>query len=261
MKISLVGSGNVTHVLARLIKNTPHTINQIICRRPAEVSQLALQLAIPSVKEFGQPIADSDLYIIAISDSALTDLHKSLQIRSGIIVHTAGAVSSDALAAYGPATGVLYPLQSLKKELEFIPEIPFLIYSQDTQTLEMLHSFALELSSTVQICTDEERKKYHLSAVMSSNFINHLLALSFDYCETEHIDPLLLQPLLMETVKRVKLMHPSLLQTGPAVRNDLITIDNHHIMLRDHPSLLRIYSVLSNNIIDYHKLRLADRSI
>jgi predicted short-subunit dehydrogenase-like oxidoreductase (DUF2520 family) len=255
MKISFLGSGNVTHVLARMVHRTAHSIQQIICRRPGEVQQLASALAIPSVISFDEPVAIADIYIIALSDSALGSLHNIFSVNQGIVVHTAGAVGVDVLEKIGPETGVLYPFQSLRKELQQVPKIPFLVHSAHKETLHTLYSFAQDLSPLVEMCTDEERKKYHLSAVMSANFINHLLTLSFDYCKSEHINPGLLEPILKETIDRVKNIHPSLLQTGPAIRNDSATITMHEGLLASHPEMLGVYQLLTKSIHNYYRLR------
>jgi predicted short-subunit dehydrogenase-like oxidoreductase (DUF2520 family) len=253
MKISFIGSGNVTHVLARMVHRTAHSIQQIICRRPGEVRQLASSLDIPSVISFEEPVAVADIYIIALSDSALGSIHNLFSVNQGIVVHTAGGVGVDVIRNCGPETGVLYPFQSLRKEIEQVPEIPFLVHSEHNGTLRRLYSFAEDLSPLVEMCTDEQRKKYHLSAVMSANFINHLLTLSFDYCKSEHINPGLLLPILKETIDRVKLIHPSLLQTGPAVRNDSATIAVHETLLENHPEMKGIYQLLTKSIQDYYR--------
>lgn len=253
MKISFIGSGNVTHVLARMVHHSVHSVEQIICRRPDEVRRLASSLEIPSVIGFGEPVAVADIYIIALSDSALSNLHNIFSVNQGIVVHTAGGVGVDVIKNCGPETGVLYPLQRLRKEIEQVPEIPFLVHSAHGETLRMLYSFAQDLSPLVEICTDEQRKKYHLSAVMSANFINHLLTLSFDYCKSEHINPGLLLPILKETIDRVKLIHPSQLQTGPAVRNDSATIAVHEALLENHPEMQGIYKLLTKSIQDYYR--------
>jgi predicted short-subunit dehydrogenase-like oxidoreductase (DUF2520 family) len=255
MKISFIGSGNVTHVLARVVHNSGHSIEQVICRRPNEVVRLASALSIPSVISFGQPVAAADIYIIALSDSALSSLHNLFSVERGIIVHTAGGVGVDVIRNCGPETGVLYPFQSLRKEIEQVPEIPFLVHSANKETLHKIYSFAKGLSPMVEMCTDEQRKKYHLSAVMSANFINHLLTLSFDYCRSEGINPGFLHPILKETIERVHHSYPSQLQTGPAIRNDSATIAMHEALLDNHPEMQGIYRLLTKSIQQYYKTR------
>jgi predicted short-subunit dehydrogenase-like oxidoreductase (DUF2520 family) len=255
MKISFIGSGNVTHVLARMVHRSGHSVQQIICRRPVEAQQLASTLNIPSVISFDETVAAADIYIIALSDSALGSLHNIFRVNQGIVAHTAGGVGVDVLKNCGPETGVLYPFQSLRKEIEQVPEIPFLVHSANKETLHRIYSFAKGLSPMVEMCTDEQRRKYHLSAVMSANFINHLLTLSFDYCRSEGINPGMLQPILKETIERVHHSYPSQLQTGPAIRNDSATIAMHEALLEIHPEMQGVYRLLTKSIQEYYKTR------
>ena len=57
-------------------------------------------------------------------------LHECVQhfnIHDKLVLHTAGSVSKDVLKNISYNYGVLYPLQSLRKESHEIPEIPFLV--------------------------------------------------------------------------------------------------------------------------------------
>ena len=57
----------------------------------------------------------ADIYVVAVGDAALNDLHESFFLGDKLIVHTAGAVSKDVLAKISVNYGVMYPLQSLRK--------------------------------------------------------------------------------------------------------------------------------------------------
>ena len=54
---------------------------------------------------------DADIYIISVSDKAISAVAEELKDVNGLVVHTAGSVPMDVL----PQTrrGVLYPLQTL----------------------------------------------------------------------------------------------------------------------------------------------------
>jgi hypothetical protein len=93
--------------------------------------------------------------------------------------------------------------------------------------------------------------KLHLAAVFCNNFVNHLYTLTEQYCHREGIEFRLLLPLIKETAVRLEEVSPSQSQTGPAVRNDRVTIDKHLKMLENHPQLQKMYTLLTDSIYNY----------
>ena len=64
----------------------------------------------------------------------------------------------------------------------------------------------------------------------------------------EGIDFKLMIPLLVETVTRMQDHFPAELQTGPAIRNDVSTIEKHRELLQEYPELLEIYEFFTERI-------------
>jgi len=63
-----------------------------------------------------------------------------------------------------------------------------------------------------------------------------------------NLDLKLLLPLLKQTLKKLDTLSPKEAQTGPAIRNDLITMSKHLKLLADEPELKDIYEALSESI-------------
>jgi predicted short-subunit dehydrogenase-like oxidoreductase (DUF2520 family) len=185
---------------------------------------------------------------VAVSDTALPELHRTVKLKEQLIVHTAGSVSREALKDCSSNYGVLYPLQSLRKELDPRTEIPLLTDANNAESRALLGDFARTLSGHTGEATDEERGKLHVAAVVSSNFVNHLYALAAGYCEKEHLAFSLLVPLIEETAARIRHFPPSAVQTGPAIRGDEPTIRRHLELLKDHPALRQLYESLTASI-------------
>ena len=61
-----------------------------------------------------------------------------------------------------------------------------------------------------------------------------------------------LKPLIAETISKAFDNDPEKYQTGPAERNDKITIAKHLEMLSFDNNLEKIYNDISASIIDYH---------
>ncbi len=256
MKIVIIGTGNVATVLGRKIIQSRHQVIQVAGRDARRAKKLGNALNSPSTGRFSEIIEDADIYIIAISDTALEGIAQWFPFKKqGIVLHTAGSVSKDVLKSVATRYGVLYPLQSLRSDRQGIPEIPLLIDANTPGAFQQIEAFAFSLSDKVQYADDGLRMKLHAGAVMVNNFTNYIYILVQDFCTKEGIDFSLLQPLMLETVIRMEQYPPALMQTGPAVRNDRATIDKHLHLLQTYPVLAKLYGQLSESIIHYYHER------
>lgn len=249
MNVSIIGSGNVANVLSRLCVLKGHNIKTIISRNTTAANELAKRVGAEYQNISSFTSDDADLIIIALSDHALPEILAGLHFRDVPIIHTAGAVSINVLKSNADNYGVLYPLQSLRKEMETIPPIPFLIEANNENTFQFIQNFAATLSNSVIDAEEAYRLKIHAAAVVVNNFTNYLYILAEDFCKKENVDFNLLKPLIKETAERIQDRSPGLLQTGPAVRNDLVTIEKHLSLFTEYPELRSIYMCLTNAII------------
>lgn len=251
MKIVLLGSGNVATCLGRLCISANHYIVQVFGRNIASVEKLAKETKAQPITDWAAIDRHADFYIAALSDGALADLADKLQLQNGVIVHTAGAVSMQVLSGVSKNYGVLYPLQSLRKEIVYYQHIPLLIDGNTPDDKTLIANFAGTLSNTISYVNDADRLRLHLAAVLVSNFTNHLFTLANDFCFQEKIDFNLLLPLMEHTVSRLGSFSPNQLQTGPATRNDATTIQKHLNLLKKNPKTAYMYEIMTQSIRDY----------
>jgi predicted short-subunit dehydrogenase-like oxidoreductase (DUF2520 family) len=252
MKVVMVGSGNVASVLGSLIRRKGHSIVQVIGRNPEETGKLGARLRCPASQDFHNINSEAEICIVALSDDALPPLHKKMQAGRTPVVHTAGSVSREVLHTVSTRYGVFYPLQSLRSGMPVKTEIPILVDGNTAAMTRLLKKFAASLSCPVYQAADETRLRLHLAAVTSSNFSNHLFALTDEFCQREGIPFRLLLPLLRETVNRLDHHAPIDLQTGPAIRNDRKTIQKHLRLLHNHCALRNIYRQMTASIQELH---------
>ncbi len=248
MRISIIGSGNVATVLGKNFKAAGHELVQVIGRNAVAVQQLANELAAEAVVDLASLNAHVDLLLLAVSDSAIAKMAEQLHLDHMVVAHTAGSVSKDVLQKMSKNYGVFYPLQSLRKEMDALPHIPFLIDGNTAEVQTILFDLAKDISTQVQLADDATRLKLHFAAVVVSNFPNHLFALADAYCQQANVDFNMLQPLMEETVMRLRNTAAAKVQTGPAIRNDQPTIDLHLQMLQDNPALQAVYAMLTKSI-------------
>lgn len=252
MKVVIIGSGNVATVLGRLIKSAGHHIIEVASKNMHYAQVLADELKCKANDDFNAVTKEADLYILAISDNSIKTVAAALHLDQGIIVHTSGSVSKEVLQKASHNYGVLYPLQSLRKEAVHIPPIPLLVDGNNDAVIKLLQAFAETISNKVTVANDEVRLKLHVAAVVVSNFTNHLYTLTSDYCKKEHIDFSALSPLIEEVADRVKEYNPENMQTGPAIRGDSGTIEKHIQLLADYPQLQKIYAEITESIQKFH---------
>ena len=129
------------------------------------------------------------------------------------------------------------------------PEIPVFIDASDEVAKKKLEELARSISQDhVIIAGDNERLRMHIAAVIVSNFVNHLYALAEDFCKNEGLDFKQLLPLIAETATRLMNTSPSETQTGPAIRNDEPTLQQHLAFLEKYPQIKKIYEVMTDSI-------------
>lgn len=248
MIVTIIGSGNVGTVLGRRLFRAGHTIEQVFSRTFINAQTLADELSAQPVTALSGISMSADIYILCVSDQALENLSPHLSLASKLVVHTAGAVSIEVLKPISENFGVLYPLQTIRKELPEIAELPVLVDANDAANRARLVSFAQSFTETVCVANDDQRKKLHLAAVVVNNFTNYLFTLAEDYCKKEGVEFKLLLPLLQETVSRLHLFSSAEVQTGPAARGDESTIQKHLGMLEGYADLKGVYEQMTRRI-------------
>lgn len=249
MDIVIIGTGNVATVLGRKFRLVGHRIVQVVGRDSKIASALAYEWNTVSTNYNSPIIRTADFYLLAIADSAIPILAAEIKLPGKIIAHTAASVPMEALRNISVHHGVFYPLQSLRKEMNSLPDIPVFYDGSDDTTKKTLEALAHSISGKKVIqAGDEGRAKLHVAAVVVSNFVNHLYKLAEDYCKKEGLDFSQLAPLIKETAQRIEELSPSNSQTGPASRHDVETIKKHLELLKDHPQLRNIYLVMTESI-------------
>jgi predicted short-subunit dehydrogenase-like oxidoreductase (DUF2520 family) len=257
MKTVIIGSGNVATVLGETIAAAGHPLLQVVARDADRGAALARILGCTFTTRYADIHPAADLYIVALSDTALETLGHHLNLPGKLVVHTAGAAPLNTLRAVSTRTGVLYPLQSLLAAIRPFPPIPLLVDAADADDRQTLEAFAGTISTQVRQADDAIRLKLHLAAVLTNNFTNYLYTLAAGYCEKEQIDFSILLPLIRETADHLDRYAPGVVQTGPAVRGDGPTIARHLKLLDNYKEIRNIYELFTNLIEEhYHHERI-----
>ena len=199
MNVILVGTGNAAFVLSQLLVAANHSIVEIVGRNSLALNQLSQLITVKTNTNFAEINTRADVCIITVSDSAIFKVASQLPLSKMLVVHTSGATSINALSRF-ENHGVMYPLQSLRKEQRPpLPTIPFYVDANHEKNIKLLWELSSSTGNVVNRAGDEERMKLHIAAVFSSNFTNHLYAQAEYYCKLEGIAFQNLLPLIEET--------------------------------------------------------------
>ncbi|MEN0049049.1 MAG: Rossmann-like and DUF2520 domain-containing protein [Bacteroidota bacterium] len=250
--ITLIGSGNVAHHLGIRLQECGLNIVEVYSRTAGNAAVLANQLNVKKTVKSADIERNSDLYILAISDDAIEkvalQLSKILPAKSHV-VHTSGVTSSSVFEGKFQHYGVFYPLQSFSKsKAADFQQIPICVDASNSILQEKLKALAYKISPKVYEITDEQRAYLHLAAVYANNFTNYLFHVAHQILEQQKIPFELVQPLILETAQKVQENAPSLMQTGPAVRGDEVSIQKHLKLLKKNEEWKQIYQLLSKQI-------------
>ncbi len=242
ISITIVGKGNVATHYYKIMKEKGLVVKMISSRGSFCSNDFCSNIVILAIK-------DEVLKQVALQ--ILQALGKKLNDRQ-ILVHTSGFTETSFLQVLCNNYGSLYPLQSLKKDMQInFSSVPLCTWANTTWASQVLDSLAFKLSPIVYHLTDNQRKKLHIAAVFANNFTNHLFHISQTILEKENLDFKILLPLISRTVEAIKEKDPLLCQTGPATREDYNTI-NEHIALLSQP-YKEIYKLLTQSIINTKK--------
>ena len=120
MKVVVIGSGNVAESLAQAVAEAEGLELVQLFARNEERGRKVAELA--KCEWSNTRLAEADLYLISVSDNAVADVAKGLQVAEGAVVaHTAGCCPLEALAPH-LHRAVFYPFQtfSVGRKVDFI---------------------------------------------------------------------------------------------------------------------------------------------
>lgn len=246
--IVVIGSGNVAfHLLFMLKDFHDFQVRQIFVR---DVTKLTFHpKSIEVITDYRQ-LCEADLYLLAVSDSAIENVSKNLSNRKGLVCHTSGSVSIEAIQHQN--RGVFYPFQTFTKGQPLnYTETPICIEANSEENVLLLTKLAKQISNTIYFLNSEQRKHLHLAGVWVNNFVNHMYYIGYDIVKNQNISTKILLPLIQETAAKMLHIEPYVAQTGPAKRHDINIIQQQTDMIQDTINK-EIYQIISKSILEIY---------
>jgi predicted short-subunit dehydrogenase-like oxidoreductase (DUF2520 family) len=253
MNISILGSGNMAFFLARSFYEAGHRIVQVYARRVEAGVALSKETDAEFVPFLREVRGDADVYIFAVPDDAVAGLSAAFSCPGKIALHCSGSLPPQVLESASALQGVVWPLYSIRKDdLPQAAEVPFIVDAGDEITRAVVSRLVESISPKVYLLDTEQRKLLHLAAVLSNNFVNHLLSISGEIVAELKLPKAVLSPILQQTFEGARSHDPAMLQTGPAIRHDEGTVERHLALLKAHPEWQDLYQAMTRSIQQFY---------
>jgi len=248
--VVLLGAGNIaTHLFKAFSKAENVTVKQWYNRSLKRIEAYKKEV---SITDDLDKLVEADVYILAVSDDAVSQLSSQLPFEDRLVVHTSGSVGLYDLDKK-LKRGVFYPLQSfsINTDVDFT-QIPICVEAlKNKEDLPILKSLAKAIGSKSHKVNSDQRTALHLAAVFVNNFTNQIYRIAHEVTESQGAEFDLLKPLIKETARKLDDLSPYLAQTGPAKRNDKKTLKKH-LKLLTNKHHKEVYELLTKSIQKTH---------
>lgn len=251
--ISFTGAGRLAGILCREVHNARLKIDIIVSESEERGRSLARLCNARWSDKLTFPDS-TEVIIVAVPDSRLKVVLGAIECRKETLVaHTAGSIGLDVFPDSIIRKGIFYPLQTFSHDRKIgFKDLPVFIEASDNYSSELLGDIADSLGAKKYFTDSEHRRMLHLSAVFVCNFANHMLTQGRELAQRSGFSFDELKPLIHETFMKAIEDGPGNSQTGPAIRNDINTIEKHLELLSFDPDLQKIYREISRSIFNYH---------
>ena len=249
ISVVILGAGNVaTHLFHAFYKAENIVVNQWFNRHLKSIDFYKNMVDVTNDLSSLKP---ADVYIIAVSDDAISKLSAHLPFENQLVVHTSGSIGLHDLDKKN-RRGVFYPLQTFSKEATVnFKDVPICIETAEKNDFKILRRLAEGIESKNFKVNSDQRSSLHLAAVFVNNFTNQLYRIAHEITESTGTEFDILKPLILETANKIQNLSPYSAQTGPAKRNDKKTIKKHLKTLENSPHKV-IYEILTASIQKTH---------
>jgi len=273
--VAIIGAGRLGQAFGLALRSCGYSIVALVGRHRANVEKAAALFGA------GKPCAlarnelvklpETDLILIATPDDViaataerLSDLQRG--DGSGTVLHTSGALSSEALAPLadkGLQTGSIHPLVSISDPVSGAAALHgafFCIEGTRKATL-LAKKIVHDLGGSSFTIKPENKALYHAAAVMTSPHLTALFDIATETLAACGLSKRKAQevflPLLESTVNNLRTATPQQALTGTFARGDVATVRKHvqSLSSKEFAQALAVYKLLG-----LHSLKLAAKN-
>lgn len=246
LKIAIIGTGNVAWHFSKIFSKEGHLIKQVFSRTFENAQLFADEFNAKALESLDSLDKELDLIVIATNDEAIASISRRIQ-HPALVIHTSGTTAMDALS--NERTGVVWAIHSMRKGIpSSYKQTPFVVETKLESDRSILSAAFQAFEKNIHYANSEQRLRIHLAAVVANNFVNHLFTLSEKLVNESGVSFDILKPMIDAHIEGIHNLSPTYLQTGPAVRNDQTTINQHLELLHSQPEIMKLYQLLTDSI-------------
>lgn len=222
----------------------------------------------------------SDVIAITTQDGFIEDVAAEIagenkDLKGKLFFHTSGAHPSSLLKPLderGAVLGSLHPLQTFPDIDSAIRVLPstYIFIEGSAHALPRLEILGKSIGFTTVPIEGNSKVYYHLSAVFVCNLLCALLYAGEGIMKKVNIGLEPFFPIIRATLENIESKGPLMSLTGPIVRGDAGTVEDHIHAMSDMELHKRIYKALSlsaleiarkRNILDQEKLTTLEHTL
>lgn len=271
--VSIIGLGRFGKVFYRALCQNGVQVTSVVSKKDPKSLQLSPDSSQNTYvfKTIEEATIFGELVVLCVPDDEIRAVthqlydhlvHQQKAKSTGLpkfVVHVSGAKNSEDLAKLediGIMTGSLHVMQTFTEStnIDVFKNTSLSVEGADA-VVDVLGELGAELGMTAEIISKEEKTARHLAGVFVSNFMSALVLSASEVISPYQNEA---QPFILE--KYASLMRTSLdnilkngvpgATTGPAIRGDIETIQNHLNVLQNNKDLNTIYCLLSGKIVE-----------
>lgn len=189
---------------------------------------------------------DNRIFFIAVPDDEIKNvvhrlIHRQSDFSGSLVFHTSGALSSEVLQPLkrrGAAVGSFHPLQTFSRSKTGsvnLREI-FVAVEGDRKAVAAGKRIARRIGARPFVLSSQQKVLYHIAAVFGSNYFVTLLSvveeLGLRIGVPQRKIIAMTEPLILQSLKNVRIGSASSALTGPIARGDIRTISKHRSALK-----------------------------
>ncbi len=261
MKAAIIGAGKVGTAFAVELSKCGYNITSITdttiskARKTAEACKCKTVL-----KKFSREAAEnSDLIVISVKDDDLSKFYSGvmhISFKGKILIHTSGVHTSEVFRNYDvfmKDAASFHPAQTFPEILysrsRYLRNIYFAAEG-GARALKLLKSLTVKLNSGMVVISKKNKPLFHLSCVVSSNFLAANFYMLKEFSATLGVSERklleILKPLFSAASENILKGGVIGNLTGPVARGDIKTLASHIDLLhRKFPKFLEYYKSVS----------------
>lgn len=263
--VAIIGAGMVGTALAFLLNQQGHPITGIHSRSPESSQRLTNFLGTGTIYDAPADAArTADIVFITTPDDRIGAVCHEIAEADGflegaIILHCSGALPSSVLEIARKSKahiGSMHPLQSFASLTEAVQSLKSITWAieGDKRAIDTMDQLIERLGGHSEVISVENKILYHAGAVMASNYLVVIKELAEQLLSksglSEGIARRGLQTLMQGTLTNLDEVPPAEALTGPILRGDLKTLENHLEAINRHaPQILDVYKKLGQHTV------------